>query len=634
MHLSINAGFCTLIFFHLLSFNSLVVFAQPDGSPPLEVGKPVERELKGGESHTYELKLGTGEFLKAVANQRGINLFVVLTGPYGEKLAEVGSPRGWRGAQTLLYVTPTSGTYKLGIVSPDKDAKAGSYKLTIAELRPGTSKDAAYVAGLNIYYETNTQMNQLLAKPPDERSAETFSSLTGMFEEALELFIKAENQEFEIHTLNLMALSHARFGNPSKAIEYWKQTLDINERMGKGVDLNQITNMGMAYKQMRNYAEAIRLYKRGYDKFEKAGNDHAKMVTLYILGNTYRDQGDPEAALEYYLSSLRLAEKMPDPTKFIQAWHETGSAYSNLGNYAKALEYQQKTLPMYESIGNKGGIASMFVNVGVTYEAQNNLELGLEYFQKALSAFEKIDKSEGGQGTALLGMSEIYRKRGDFDRALEHLKRALKLFEEMKWTQRVAETLDLIGRAHLDRGDNGKALNHFNKALEISESLPNKLVIAEILNDLANLYIQDGNYTAALDHAERTAEIADKTGTSGFLWQTHITKGKAYLGLKQYARAQQAFNKSIEIIEDLRLQTAGGDQEQQKFFQNKTVAYIESMRLLINEGKIDESFAVSERAKSRALLDVLQTGRAELSKTMTAQEKERERILRDGRIPQ
>src|SRR5215470_9626029 len=55
----------------------------------LMVGKPVEREMHGGESHTYEVSLETGRFLDAVVDQHGINVIVIIVAPDGKMIKEV-----------------------------------------------------------------------------------------------------------------------------------------------------------------------------------------------------------------------------------------------------------------------------------------------------------------------------------------------------------------------------------------------------------------------------------------------------------------------------------------------------------------------------------------------------------------
>jgi hypothetical protein len=60
----------------------------------LEPGKPVKWELAGGQQHTYRIKLGAGQFLKAVVKQEGIDLAVDVSGPDGNRVFQSARP-GW-----------------------------------------------------------------------------------------------------------------------------------------------------------------------------------------------------------------------------------------------------------------------------------------------------------------------------------------------------------------------------------------------------------------------------------------------------------------------------------------------------------------------------------------------------------
>src|SRR5262245_39192359 len=47
----------------------------------LELGKPIERELAGGQAHFYQIALPVGQFLHVVVDQRSIVVVVTLFGP-------------------------------------------------------------------------------------------------------------------------------------------------------------------------------------------------------------------------------------------------------------------------------------------------------------------------------------------------------------------------------------------------------------------------------------------------------------------------------------------------------------------------------------------------------------------------
>src|SRR5262245_3809223 len=52
----------------------------------LEPGKPIERELSGGQSHFYKVSMTAGQYLKVVVSQRGIDVLVALFTPDGKKI--------------------------------------------------------------------------------------------------------------------------------------------------------------------------------------------------------------------------------------------------------------------------------------------------------------------------------------------------------------------------------------------------------------------------------------------------------------------------------------------------------------------------------------------------------------------
>src|SRR5262245_57479219 len=79
----------------------------------LEPGIPIEKEITGGESHSYQFMLTAGQFLSGVVEQRGINLLVSLYGPDGIKIADIDSPVGAQGPEPVSLIAETSGTYRL-----------------------------------------------------------------------------------------------------------------------------------------------------------------------------------------------------------------------------------------------------------------------------------------------------------------------------------------------------------------------------------------------------------------------------------------------------------------------------------------------------------------------------------------
>ncbi len=92
--------------FSLLLFPGLsTVCAQAQvtpGSMSLVPGKPVERALAGGETQTYQIKLVAGQFMRAVLDQKGLDVAIALVGLDGKQIVEMDQPTSAQGAEVAF----------------------------------------------------------------------------------------------------------------------------------------------------------------------------------------------------------------------------------------------------------------------------------------------------------------------------------------------------------------------------------------------------------------------------------------------------------------------------------------------------------------------------------------------------
>ena len=115
---------------------STLAIAQPAPPVALENGKPLERELKAGENHSYTIGLETGQFLDAAVNQRGIDVIVRVFAPDNSKIAEIDSPNGIQGDEPIALETRAAGTYRIEVspLTEEGNTAAGRYEIKINEV--------------------------------------------------------------------------------------------------------------------------------------------------------------------------------------------------------------------------------------------------------------------------------------------------------------------------------------------------------------------------------------------------------------------------------------------------------------------------------------------------------------------
>src|SRR5215475_6711121 len=119
----------------------------------LELGKPVERELSGGQSHSYKITMISGQYLYVVVAQRGIDVAVALFAPNGKKISEENSDPLIEGSETVSAIAEAPGAYLIEVRLPEKTARTGRYEIKVEKLRAATAEDKYRVAGEVIFRE-------------------------------------------------------------------------------------------------------------------------------------------------------------------------------------------------------------------------------------------------------------------------------------------------------------------------------------------------------------------------------------------------------------------------------------------------------------------------------------------------
>ena len=113
--------------------------AQDTGDAPLLVaGTPVERELSGGQTHIYRVRLEAGQYVYAVVEQKSIYVVSTLFGPDHARLVEVDSPYG---LEPIAFVAERGGDYQLEVRPLDEGAAPGHYEARIEQAHAATQRD-------------------------------------------------------------------------------------------------------------------------------------------------------------------------------------------------------------------------------------------------------------------------------------------------------------------------------------------------------------------------------------------------------------------------------------------------------------------------------------------------------------
>jgi tetratricopeptide (TPR) repeat protein len=405
------------------------------------------------------------------------------------------------------------------------------------------------------------------------------------FSQAAAAATSAGAKEDLIYIYKDLSITYRDRGEYPRATEYIEQSLVLAKALHhqEGIAFHELV-LGTILLLKGDYDPSLAALKNSLALFTELKNEKYIAVTLINLARNYVRHGNYSEAVSYYNKAMPLVGQQRQTQVAILT--DLATLYGSQGDYDNMLVYFEKCLKVSQQYGYNWSVANSLIGIGFAYEHQHNYDLALEYFQKSLPIAQKI----AAKSLVVLANSQI-------------------------------------AAVHQHAGDYDLALDSYEKTLLLAKALDNKHHTAFILSDMARLYQSRGEYEKALDYAGRAAAIADQLNEPEALYSALTLAGRAHRALHNDEAASCEFKQAIEAVELGREQVMGGERSQEQFFERKVTPYYEMADILVRQGNVEQALDYAERAKGRALFDVLRSGRADVTEAMTAAELEQERKL-------
>ena len=372
---------------------------------------------------------------------------------------------------------------------------------------------------------------------------------------------------------------------------------------------------------------------------------------------------DYETGLRYASLQRLVAERLGDPLGIAGSWLNTAVVRNGQEEHELGVVAAQKALALYESLGSKRGVALAHESLSNLYRAlgdnrrafdsaqislricqeenhrkgimlalselaiiygqQNNRRQALAHLERAFAIAQELN--DGFMIASLRhDMAIQYKSFGEHQRALDIYQQLLKQMETYGDKGGAAMVRDQIGRMFSEQGRYEEALTYHRAAFAGLEAANKKHATVLSLNNIAAIHLLQHNYTEALAVSQQAVPLARDSQRKVDLCVALTNLGYAQFGLNRLADAQQSFNEAVALVETLRALAAGSIEERQRYFEGGLRAHQGLLSVLVKANQPQEALVFAERAKARALLDMLQQGRVNVQKTMTAKEQEEE----------
>jgi CHAT domain-containing protein len=524
----------------------------------------IERELKGGDSHSYRITLTSGQFLYALVEQKGIDVAVGLLDPTGKQIALADSPNDQWGTEPILVVAETTGEYRVQVTSPNSKAPAGRYEIKIVALRKASPVDDGHAIAEKLFEEGRKLRSQQTAV--SQRAA------IEKYKQALPLFAAAEDTYRQALTFLSMGIACARLNEFRTALDYFDSALSLARKSGdRKLEAATETFLGGMHDVLGNVKDALDHYNQALTLSRESQNRSAEANTLNNIGKIYNDMADWQKALEYYLQALPLHRTLGNQRSEARALQNIGRAFQMLGEPKQAQGYFQQSLLINRSLNEKSLVAEVLTLAGSAYWDSGETQKAFENYNQALALEQEFGSRGLEEGNTLDSIGTAYSSLGEATKALDYHRRALDLRRATKDRRREGISLNNLGHVYNQLNQPAQAIESYNQALAI-------------LRDIGDL----NNVALALLGSARAESLLGNPET-----------------------ANKRIAESLALIETVRAR-AGSQQFRASYLASMDKAYEFQINLLMQlhgkdaaAGYDAEALRASERGRARSLTEML-----------------------------
>ncbi len=464
------------------------------------------RQLASGEEHPYFLRLKTGEYVRIIAEQRGVDLLLRLIAPGGTKLiAEVDSPTGTRSFEQVSEIAETSGDYRVEVIGGE-ETPAGEYEIRIEERRMATEADHKRVKGERVLWE-----GEVL------RRAEKFEDAITRYEQALRLWQEAGDRAGEAEALSRIGWMHDRMNRWEEAVDLSMRAASLYRQIG-GEDgqAGALNRAGRLLIRLSRSEEALALLEEAVRLFRSTLDPDGEASALANLVNVHLWSGRFLEAAEVYEQLLSVSRRIGDPLGETIALLGQGDLYIRHEKWVEARSRFECAQRSAERSGHRVLAAEALESLGALDYRDGRLAESRAWSERALALYRELGDCRG-QAVALNSLGSVLLKEGDLEAARTRYEEARALSCDLSDVRGEATATSHLACVAFTSGDARAAYSLQLEALAGFERLHDWLGISLSHYGIAQALYKIGDLEGALQEIEVTLDLAERRAETDIL---------------------------------------------------------------------------------------------------------------------
>jgi CHAT domain-containing protein len=432
-----------------------------------------------------------------------------------------------------------------------------------------------------------------------------YTQAIGLYDQAAEIYALhgyiAEQARSQIGKVN--ALPHLGRFDEALDVGHWaSQVLEEHEQWLPLVKL--IMNLGTVHGRLNEDIESLAMFDRAYDLYTQKGfagkTEYAQIQInrAVILRNLGRFDASVEASQLARDALLQLDEAV----EAARAQQGLALTYFILGRFNDALELLDQVREVFLADGRQRD--AMLVEL---YLSDSLLQLRrfpevIEKCRRVRGLFAELGTRQV-EALAIINEAVAYAQLRRYDEALASLSEARTIFQQTGNEVRVAST-DLERAAVLLCQERpAEALTVARECIQVFKAyqLPIETAQAFVVAARAALALKQN--TQASDFLIDSLQIGVELNIPTVRYQAHSLLGAMANAQGDIETAQVELDQAIQEVEQLRGRLMV--EFRVSFLEDKESLYQDMVEICINQGEPLRGLEYTERAKSRALLDLL-----------------------------
>ncbi|MDH6098456.1 hypothetical protein NWP21_06280 [Anabaenopsis sp. FSS-46] len=328
-----------------------------------------------------------------------------------------------------------------------------------------------------------------------------------------------ENLERALDALNQEATAKLQGGDQPGAFAIWNREIRLRRYLGVFAEVKALSRFG-AIAWGENDREQVRYITQRLQTIQQSAQKAKGFdwELMRSLGEAYQQVRSPKLALQAYEQVLTVVQQQQDTAAVLQTLTTIGELHLSWFDYPQAAAtYEQ----LFNLTANQGDRARELV-----------------YLQQ---------------------LSYIYQQHQQPQAAIDTLQRIVKIYQQENNLTKIAELQLAIGTNYQLLAQKNpsllkQAFNNYQQGYIIAMESRQYVRAGEALQKIISLYIDQGQTDAALQVSQILIETQEQAMNYYGMMAAYDQMGQLYLQTQDYSQALIAFEKGLELAQQLKHQ--------------------------------------------------------------------------------